>query len=181
MASASISKPPRWFNKSLKLSLPRRRSKRKSPTPSPVLSPKEAELQEVFRRFDSDGDGKISCSELTTYFVSIGESISRAEAQSVIGEFDDNGDGLLEFRDFIKMVEGGSDVDDDLRGAFEMFEAEKGCGCITPRGLQKMFNRLGEVRSDEECVAMIRVFDLDGNGVLDFHEFQQMMKGDRSA
>lgn len=76
------------------------------------------------------------------------------------------------------MVAGEDEIDDDLRRAFEMFEAEKGCGCITPRGLQKMLSRLGEVRSDEDCVAMIRVFDLDGNGVLDFHEFLQMMRGE---
>ncbi|XP_057974156.1 probable calcium-binding protein CML41 [Malania oleifera] len=183
-ASASASKPQsKWFSgKGFRLSLPRLRSKPKSPTapmsPSlPAISSKQDELREVFRRFDCDGDGKISCEGLRDYFVSIGESISEEDAQKVICDFDLNGDNLLDFEDFVRLMERGSegDGDDDLRRAFEMFEVEKGSGCITPRGLQRMLSRLGDAKSYEECEAMIRVFDLDGNGVLDFHEFHQMM------
>ncbi|CAN1294345.1 Probable calcium-binding protein CML41 [Linum perenne] len=56
-----------------------------------------------------------------------------------------------------------------------MFEEDKGDECITPRGLQRMLNRLGDRKSLDECSAMIRPFDLYGNGVLDFQEFQNMM------
>ncbi|EOY14672.1 hypothetical protein QUC31_000153 [Theobroma cacao] len=189
MEIASISKPIKWFsNKSLRLSFPRLRSKSKSssslpsPTvirpPTPNISTKEEDLQVVFRRFDSDGDGKISSEELSAYFASIGDYVSRQEAQRVIKDFDNNGDNRLEFNDFVKLMEGGNEGDDDIKRAFEMYEVDKGCGCITPVGLQQMLNRLGDVKSYEECVAMIRVFDLDGNGVLDFHEFQQMMRGE---
>jgi calcium-binding protein CML len=38
-----------------------------------------------------------------------------------------------------------------------------------------MLHRLGDAKSYDDCVAMIHVFDIDGNGVLDFHEFNQMM------
>ncbi|XP_031252704.1 probable calcium-binding protein CML41 [Pistacia vera] len=154
----------KWFsNKSLKLiRLPGLRSKSRSSTSSsttssPLVSQKksskEEQLQQVFRHFDSNGDGLISCEELQSYFESV------------------------EFQEFVRLVEGNNKEadDDDLRRAFQMFEADKGSGCITPRGLQHMLNRLGDVRSHEDCVSMIRVFDLDGNGVLDFHEFRQMM------
>lgn len=184
MEIVSISKLTKWFaNKGLRLSLPRLRSKSKSSTslpPSPTLlaNTKEEELQQVFRRLDSDGDGKISSEELSAYFASIGDNVSEEEAQRVIKDFDSNGDNLLEFKDFVELMEGENEEgDDDITRAFEMYEGGKGCGCITPVGLQQMLNRLGDVKSYEECVAMIRVFDLDGNGVLDFHEFQQMMRG----
>ncbi|KAB2040789.1 hypothetical protein ES319_D02G106900v1 [Gossypium barbadense] len=173
MEIASISKPPtKWFsNKGLRLSLSRLRSRSKSSSsllpPSvaatvPALhnNTKEEALQAVFHRFDTDGDGKISSEELISYFASIGDNMSKEEAQRVIQDFDIDGDNLLEFK------------------AFEIYEVDKGSGCITPVGLQQMLNRLGDMKSYEDCVAMIRVFDLDGNGVLDFHEFQQMMKGE---
>lgn len=129
----------------------------------------------MFGHFDSDGDGRISVEELRAYFQSIGESMSHEEAERVIGDFDVDGDNLLEFQDFVQLMEQGSEVDDDLKRAFQMFEVEKGCGFITPKGLQQVFNRLGDSKTFQECVSMIRVFDLDGNGVLDFHEFHRMM------
>ncbi|KAE8714408.1 putative E3 ubiquitin-protein ligase ARI8-like [Hibiscus syriacus] len=183
METVCISKPSsKWFsNKGLRLSLPRLRSKpkfsRATTAPTLAYNTKEEALLAVFRRFDSDGDGKISSEELTAYFASIGDKISTEEAQRVIEDFDNNGDDSMEFMDFVKLMDGDNEGD-DIREAFEMFEVNKGCGCITPAGLQQTLNRLGDVKSYEECVGMIRVFDLDGNGVLDFHEFQEMMKGE---
>lgn len=190
MEIASIPKPPtKWFsNKGLRLSLPLLRSRSRSSStllpPSvaataPALhnNTKEEALREVFRRFDSEGDGKISSEELISYFASIGDNISKEEAQRVIQDFDNDGDNLLGFKEFVKLMEGDNEGD-DIKRAFEMYEVDKGSGCITPVGLQQMLNRLGDMKSYEDCVAMIRVFDLDGNGVLDFHEFHQMMKGE---
>ncbi|KAH7566467.1 hypothetical protein ACOSP7_022972 [Xanthoceras sorbifolium] len=181
-----VSKLSKWlFNKgSLSSSLRRPRSKSTSTVTSPTspMSPctpkinkssKEDELREVFRHFDGDGDGKISALELRSYFGSIGEYMSHEEAQGAIDDLDSDGDKLLDFQDFMKMMKPEGD-DDDLKKAFEMFELEKK-GCITPKGLQMMLNRLGDTKSYDECVAMIQVYDVDGNGVLDFQEFYQMM------
>ncbi|KAG5543272.1 hypothetical protein RHGRI_016122 [Rhododendron griersonianum] len=182
MALASIAKGSKWlFNKSLKLTLPHlHQPKPNTPTPVHSLLPPEAstndEFRLVFRYLDTDGNGKISSDELQAYFASMGESMSSDEAQSVVTEFDKDGDNLLEFAEFVKLMERESEgEDDDIRRAFEMFEVEKGSGCITPRGLQQVLNRLGKEKSGEDCEAMIRAFDLDGNGVLDFYEFNKMM------
>ncbi|KAF8411395.1 hypothetical protein HHK36_003944 [Tetracentron sinense] len=181
MATTSVSKPSKWFsNKTLKLTLPHRtRSKSDSPLfPTSSLPPKdgtrEDELRQVLKHLDSDGDGKISTEELKAYFASVGEDMSHDEAQGLISDLDRDGDNLLDFEDFVRLME-RDEEDEDLRRAFEMYEVEKGSGFITPKGLQRMLNRLGDPKSHEECVAMIKVFDLDGNGVLDFHEFHQMM------
>ncbi|KAE7999867.1 hypothetical protein FH972_004256 [Carpinus fangiana] len=187
-----VPKPSKWFsNKSLRVSLHRRGSKSgssttsmsspgspRSPVPPRALTPKcsnrEDELKEVFRYFDDDKDGKISALELRAYFGSIGEYMSHEEAQGVIDDLDSDGDKLLDFQDFLRLMKRDGD-DEDLKKAFEMFEWEKGSGCITPRGLQRMLQRLGDTKSFEECKAMIQVYDIDGNGVLDFNEFHQMM------
>ncbi|KAF7829706.1 putative calcium-binding protein CML41 [Senna tora] len=140
---------------------------------------KKEVLKDVFDRFDADKDGRISSKELMDYLASVGESVTHKVAERVIREFDSDGDELLEYGDFVRLIEeednDESSWDDVLRTAFHMFEADKGCGYITPKGLQQMLRRLGDVKSHHECAAMIRVFDLDGNGFLDFHEFHQMM------
>ncbi|PKI35083.1 hypothetical protein CRG98_044523 [Punica granatum] len=131
---------------------------------------------EVFRRFDIDGDGKISCDELSAYFALLGEPLMSDQARRVVAEFDSDGDYSLELKDFIRLVErDNAEVGDDIRRAFEMYALDKGQGCITPESLQRTLRSLGVGRSFEECIGMIRAFDLDGNGVLDLHEFQLMM------
>ncbi|XP_042509783.1 probable calcium-binding protein CML41 [Macadamia integrifolia] len=203
MATAIVSKPTlsKWFsNKSFMLSVHRfhhRKSDLTLPmspadlTPPPkdgscppesttTITPKEQarkdELHEIFSHFDADGNGKISGSELRSYLASIGEFMSPTEAQGVIKDLDAaGGDNLmLDFEDFVQLMEreGG---EDDLKRAFEMFVVEKGSGSITPEGLQRMFNCLGYKISTEECKIIIQAFDQDGDGVLGFPEFQQMM------
>ncbi|KAF9620217.1 hypothetical protein IFM89_010952 [Coptis chinensis] len=176
LSSVSKSKSSKWLYK--------QKSCKSNPPPTIAMSPlpppnikliKEDELQQVFWHFDSDGDGKISSLELRTYFGSIGEYMSHEEAQSVINDLDLDGDGLIDFHDFMRLMMERGGSEDDIKRAFEMFEAEKGSGCITPKSLQRMLNRLGDSKSFEECQAMIRVYDLDDNGILDFHEFHRMM------
>ncbi|KAK7283336.1 hypothetical protein RIF29_12781 [Crotalaria pallida] len=138
---------------------------------------KDDKLKDVFNHLDIDKDGKISSKELIHYFASVGEFVNDRVAKRVVNEFDSDGDELLDFGDFVRLMkqEDNGELEDILRSAFEMFEIEKGCGCITPKGLQQMLRQLGDVKSHDECAAMIRAFDLDGNGFLDFHEFQHMM------
>ncbi|PON36451.1 Parvalbumin [Parasponia andersonii] len=189
-AIVSDSKPHKWFSpNNFKLKLPRLAPKSKpksqsqsqsrtliTPSPAKTTGLKREEYEQVFRHFDSNADGKISSEELRAYFTSIEESMSPEEARTVVREFDNNGDDLLDFGEFVRLIErDGGEGDDDLKMAFEMFELDKGCGHITPKGLQRMLNRLGDAKSYQECVSMIRVFDLDGNGVLDFDEFLHMM------
>ncbi|KAI9113239.1 hypothetical protein K1719_015764 [Acacia pycnantha] len=200
MATAIVSKPSKKFfsNKTFRLiTFPR--FLRPSPKPSnsnatphetpsistptehddgDALDQKEEPMRHVFDHFDVDKDGKISCEELMQYLASAGESVTHNGARRVIHDFDSNGDNLLEYGDFVRLLEQkdtDESRDDVLKSAFQMFEVNKGCGYITPKGLQQMLRQLGDLKSHEECAAMIRVFDLDGNGSLDFHEFQQMM------
>lgn len=180
MAIASIKKP---FS-SIRVFNLRRLLSRPTPPPPETATPalitcKEDEFRQVFRFLDADNDGRISADELKAYFASVGDSLSRDEAERMIGEFSRGGGGageapLLEFGEFVRVME-LCDDGDVLRRAFGVYEEEKGSGCITAEGLRKALRRLGVVKTVEECKAMIRAYDVDGNGVLDFEEFHKMM------
>ncbi|KAI0510512.1 hypothetical protein KFK09_011116 [Dendrobium nobile] len=183
MASQSPVKNSKWFpSKALmKLSLHRLRRPNKKP-PAPAMAQTQDCFRTMFRRFDSDGDGRISSEELQSFLAWAGDRLSADEAASLIQDLDTDDDGLINYEEFVRLVGGGDrqnigerDHEEDLQRAFEMFGGEEGAGCITPNGLKRVLARLGEKRTDEECAAMIRVYDLDGNGVLDYHEFRRMM------
>ncbi|KAM3351618.1 hypothetical protein ACQJBY_023520 [Aegilops geniculata] len=142
---------------------------------------RQAELREIFRHFDRDMDGRISGRELGEFFASMGDGGAKAALELDAASSGSGGDLMLGFEDFVRIVErkGGEEEErEDLRRAFEAFEAVKGSGRITPRGLQRVLSQLGDDSSVAECEAMIRAYDDDGDGELDFHDFHRMMSHD---
>ncbi|VFR02685.1 unnamed protein product [Cuscuta campestris] len=133
----------------------------------------------VFAFFDEDGDGSVSASELRRAVWAVGGELTEEEAEMAVRLSDSDGDGMLGFEDFVKLMEGGKgggveEEEEELREAFGKYEME-GRGCITPLSLKRMLGRLGESTTIESCEAMIRRFDLNGDGVLCFDEFKIMM------
>ncbi|KVI02431.1 Calcium-binding EF-hand [Cynara cardunculus var. scolymus] len=90
---------------------------------------------------------------------------------------DSDGDGLLSLEDLVNVVEGANEEEkvNDLKMAFKMYEETEGSGCITPKSLRRMLRKLGESRSFDDCKLMIAKFDVNGDGVLSFEEFREMM------
>ncbi|CAO2181701.1 unnamed protein product [Urochloa humidicola] len=140
------------------------------------------ELRRVFAAFDQDGDGRISAGELRLCMkAATGEDMPAEDVRALMATADADGDGLLDEEEFVKLaaevVVVEAEADDRrrwLREAFGMYEME-GRGCITALSLKLMLAKLGAHRDIAECQAMICRFDLDGDGVLSFHEFETMM------
>ncbi|KVH92773.1 calcium-binding protein CML38-like [Cynara cardunculus var. scolymus] len=134
----------------------------------------QQQYKRVFGYLDKNGDGKISPPELQICIRKMGQELSSEEAEMVAELMDSDGDGLLSMEDLVKVVEAANEEEkaNDLKMAFKMYGDED---TITPKSLRRMLSKLGESRSVDECELMIAKFDLDGNGVLDFHEFQDMM------
>ncbi|XP_059311390.1 putative calcium-binding protein CML19 [Lycium ferocissimum] len=138
-------------------------------------SSNNSELERVFTYFDEDGDGKVSPAELRRCMKAVGGELTAEEAEMAVRLSDSDGDGLLGLEDFTKLMEEERNKESELIGAFEMYEMEGSGGYITPKSLKRMLSRLGESTSIDKCKAMIRRFDLNGDGVLSFDEFKTMM------
>ncbi|CAN6300201.1 unnamed protein product [Urochloa humidicola] len=148
-----------------------------------VASPPPAsELASLFAAFDRDADGRISAAELRLCMrAALGEDVAAEDAEALVASADADGDGLLDGDEFAQLMRAEAEAEEEerrrgLEAAFGMYAAAEGEGrVITPASLKRMLGRLGAHREIDDCRAMICRFDLDGDGVLNFHEFEIMM------
>ncbi|GAV61920.1 EF_hand_5 domain-containing protein/EF_hand_6 domain-containing protein [Cephalotus follicularis] len=135
------------------------------------------ELQQVFKKFDVNGDGKISSSELGLIMSSLGQPAKEEEVRKMIKEIDSDGDGFIDFEEFVELNTKGVDsneVLENLKDAFSVYDID-GNGSITAEELHKVLRSLGDECSISECRKMINGVDCDGDGMIDFEEFKVMM------
>ncbi|KAG7322833.1 hypothetical protein KOW79_014179 [Hemibagrus wyckioides] len=63
------------------------------------------ELRDAFKEFDSNGDGKISTSELREAMKKLlGQQVKRKELEDIVKDIDLNGDGHVDFEEFVRMM-----------------------------------------------------------------------------
>lgn len=141
------------------------------------------DLTEVFNIFDKNGDGKISQGELESVLRSIGENPTVMELDKMVKEVDADGDGYIDLQEFIYLntvslkSASGRDVNlvDSMQDAFHVFDLDKN-GVITADELHRVLSGLGDENLTlAECKAMIKSVDRNGDEMVDFEEFQEMM------
>uniref|UniRef100_A0ACD5TQJ4 Uncharacterized protein n=1 Tax=Avena sativa TaxID=4498 RepID=A0ACD5TQJ4_AVESA len=144
----------------------------------------DAEIRKVFSRFDADGDGKISPSELAAVSRAIAppptESAGGREVSAMMDELDADRDGFVDLGEFAAFHARGRaerDLDAELRDAFDVYDIN-GDGRISVAELSKVLGRIGEGCSTEECERMVASVDVDGDGCVGFEEFKKMMSPD---
>ena len=100
---------------------------------------------------------------------------SDSELTEMIRNVDTNANGAIDFNEFIAMmVKRGPTIEDDVAHAFKVFDRDAD-GLITAEELKLTMNNLGEPLTDEEVKAMIAEADLDGDGKINFSEFNMIM------
>ncbi|PUZ63491.1 hypothetical protein GQ55_3G072000 [Panicum hallii var. hallii] len=144
-----------------------------------------AEVERVFRRYDANGDGKISAEELASVLRALGAPPGPGEVRRMMDEMDADRDGFVDLAEFVAFHCGGAGSarlegeDDDateaeLREAFRMYDADRN-GLISARELHRVLRQLGDKCSVADCSRMIRSVDADGDGSVNFDEFKKMM------
>ncbi|XP_030463276.1 calmodulin-like protein 3 [Syzygium oleosum] len=140
-----------------------------------------AELRRVFQMFDRNGDGRITQKELSDSLENLGIYIPDKELAEMIEKIDVNGDGCVDIDEFgalYRSIMEERDEEEDMREAFNVFD-QNGDGFITVDELRSVLASLGlkQGRTLEDCKRMIMKVDVDGDGMVNFKEFKQMMKG----
>ncbi|KAK9098681.1 hypothetical protein Syun_025726 [Stephania yunnanensis] len=152
----------------------------------------KAKMEQVFATFDKNGDGFITKEELGESLRIIGLFSSEKEVVGMFDRLDSNRDGLIDLDEFQEMYNslGTSkskeeeddgelmDQGEELRKAFNVFDGDRD-GLITVEELGSVLSSLGLKQGSriEDCKEMIRKADKDGDGMVNFDEFQEMMKG----
>ncbi|XP_073048758.1 calmodulin-like protein 3 [Primulina eburnea] len=140
-----------------------------------------SELKRVFQMFDRNGDGRITKEELNESLENMGILIPDKELCQMIENIDVNLDGCVDIEEFGNLY--GNIVDERheeeaMREAFDVFDRDRD-GFISVDELKYVLGSLGLKSGGgaEDCKKMIMKVDVDGDGFVDFKEFQMMMKG----
>ncbi|XP_017148841.2 neo-calmodulin [Drosophila miranda] len=134
-------------------------------------------IEDAFAVMDKESDGSVTAKELAVLMRSLGRSPTDNELQAMINEVDADGNGSIELEEFAFMIirkMHDTNHEDELRDAFRVFDKENN-GYITSSELKVVLTALGMKLPDDEIEEMIREYDIDQDGHLDFEEFVNMM------
>ncbi|CAN1122775.1 Calcium-binding protein CML24 [Linum perenne] len=137
---------------------------KQSDAESPIVVGCTEEIRQIFDKFDKNGDGKISCSEVVESLKELGTAVTSAEVECMMKEFDKDGDGYIDLDEFVGFIH---DMDKN--------------GLISANELHAVMKMLGLKCSMGDCKKMIRQVDQDGDGSVNFEEFKKMMASGNRA
>ncbi|CAN1122776.1 Calcium-binding protein CML24 [Linum perenne] len=80
---------------------------KQSDAESPIVVGCTEEIRQIFDKFDKNGDGKISCSEVVESLKELGTAVTSAEVECMMKEFDKDGDGYIDLDEFVGFIHSG--------------------------------------------------------------------------
>eukprot|EP00123_Amoebidium_parasiticum_P008443 comp18806_c0_seq1/m.20761 comp18806_c0_seq1/g.20761 ORF comp18806_c0_seq1/g.20761 comp18806_c0_seq1/m.20761 type:complete len:218 (-) comp18806_c0_seq1:103-756(-) len=128
--------------------------------------PQQPSLMDLFRRADTNGDGRITHTELQTV---LGPQLFNAETcRLMLGMFDVDRDGNINFQEF----QGLWQYIEQWKRCFQSFDRDNS-GTIDANELTQAFHQFGYRLSPQFCQNLIRRFDRQTQRAIKFDDFIQ--------
>jgi len=154
---------------------------------TPDDAAKLSALQDRFKTFDVDGDGKIDRDELQSLLESFegGTSMMRTrywlpdgELDAVMRQYDKDSSGTIDFAEFTSIVYDGLLLDGKLSEYEAAFNAidTSGNGTIAAMEIGQLLAQMGDPVSFEKLADIMQQYDKDESGQIEFPEFLQMFR-----
>jgi calmodulin len=130
-------------------------------------------LKESFDMFDRDKNNLINAIELGKILLSLGYELEDSEPTQLIEEFDSNEDSLIDFSEFLQIIEKRGkykELEEELYEAFKIFDKE-GKGAIPTSEFRHYMLTLGEKMTDDDIEEMIKEADPQDCGYISYKEY----------
>ena len=147
----------------------------------------EESLRAAFNYYDSNGNGRISHSELKSVLDQMGLALTEEQVKQAIAQYDENKDGEWEYNEFynfyINTVENaGKNVsqEQEIKGVFALLDSDKD-GKIDTEEIKAFNKQMGSPMTDEQIKDLISIYDKNNSGAMEFDEFTEFYKDSKKA
>jgi Ca2+-binding EF-hand superfamily protein len=147
----------------------------------------EKPLLQYFKTYDKDGSGFIDKGELRRFLRMHGIIYMESDFTSFLQVYDVNNDGKLSYNEFLKAFHKNIHklgrqatalsmklVENGLSNSFDLMDKDN--SSMVDRGEMRRLLRMKNIPySEEEFEAVFQLYDLNGDGKLNFEEFSLVM------
>ena len=141
----------------------------------PVKPDHMTALKDAFAEFDKNSDGYITKDELAGVMRNFGHDIiSAEELDEVMKIVDTDGNGVVDFKEFLEMMDSNTlvqDADEEVKALFALFDIDND-GYITEKEIRTMMKKMGESVRKKDVRKMVKEGDKNKDGKISFNEFQ---------
>ncbi|KAF3699271.1 Calcium-binding mitochondrial carrier protein SCaMC-1 [Channa argus] len=128
----------------------------------------ERSYQDLFRRLDTNKDGKVDVAELREGLKAMG-IFRKGAAQKIVLSGDQNKDGSLDFNEFTKYLK---EHEKKLLLTFKSLDRNND-GRIDASEIQQSLAELGMALSKEDALKILQSMDIDGTMMVDWNEWRE--------